>query len=221
MTYFTKDYLAFFKELAANNAKEWFDENRKRYEKNVKKPFEVFVTDLIEAVKKEDSKIEITYKEAVFRINRDIRFSNDKTPYKLNRSAIISPKGRKDKAFPGLYFEMGPEHFRIYGGVYQPDKHQLYNIRETIAKNPEVLEKLTADKTFTQIFGEVRGEKNKVIPKEFKETAEKMPLVYNKQFYWFTEFKPEEILKDNLLETTMHAYKANKSMMDYFSKAMQ
>lgn len=221
MTYFTKDYLTFFKELAANNAKEWFDENRKRYEKSVKKPFEGFVTDLIEAVKREDQKIEITYKDAIFRINRDIRFSNDKTPYKLNRSAIISPKGRKDKAFPGLYFEMGPEHFRIYGGVYQPDKDQLYNIRETIAKNPQLLEKLAADKTFTQTFGEVRGEKNKIVPKEFKEVAEKLPLVYNKQFYWLTEFKPEEILKGNLLETTLNVYKANKSMMDYFAEAME
>ena len=114
MTYFSIDFLDFFKELAGNNHKDWFDLNRKRYEANIKKTFEVFITDLITQINKHDEKIEITYKEAIFRINRDVRFSKNKEPYKLNRSAIISPKGKKDKAFPGLYLEMGPEHYRIY-----------------------------------------------------------------------------------------------------------
>lgn len=221
MNYFSPDFLDFFKELAANNHKDWFDENRKRYEVNVKKAFEVFITDLIAAIQKQDKKIEITYKEAIFRINRDIRFSKNKEPYKLNRSAIISPNGRKDKAFPGLYLEMGPEHFRIYGGVFQPDKEQLYAIRETIVSNPKEFNKLLKDKKFAAIFGEIRGEKNKVIPKEFKEQGEQIPLVYNKQFYWFTQFEPELIESENLLDKTMEVYLANKKFMDYFAKAME
>lgn len=221
MNYFSPDFLDFFKELAANNHKDWFDENRKRYEANVKKAFEVFITDLIAAIQKQDKKIEITYKEAIFRINRDIRFSKNKEPYKLNRSAIISPNGRKDKAFPGLYLEMGPEHFRIYGGVFQPDKEQLYAIRETIVSNPKEFNKLLKDKKFAAIFGEIRGEKNKVIPKEFKEQGEQIPLVYNKQFYWFTQFEPELIESENLLDKTMEVYLANKKFMDYFAKAME
>ncbi len=221
MNYFSPDFLDFFKELAANNHKDWFDENRKRYEANVKKAFEVFITDLIAAIQKHDKKIEITYKEAIFRINRDIRFSKNKEPYKLNRSAIISPNGRKDKAFPGLYLEMGPEHFRIYGGVFQPDKEQLYAIRETIVSNPKEFNKLLKDKKFAAIFGEIRGEKNKVIPKEFKEQGEQIPLVYNKQFYWFTQFEPELIESENLLDKTMEVYLANKKFMDYFAKAME
>ena len=220
MNYFNNDYLDFFKELAANNHKDWFDANRKRYEASVKKAFEVFVTDLIGAIQKHDPKIQITYKEAVFRINRDIRFSKDKSPYKLNRSAIISPKGRKDKAFPGLYIEMGPEHYRIYGGVYQPDKDQLYSIRETIVQNPGKLNKLIKDGGFVDTFGEIRGEKNKVLPKEFKEAGEKTPLIFNKQFYWFTEFDADYILKEDLLESTMNVYLANKKLMDYFAGAM-
>lgn len=220
MQYFTEDYLNFFKELAANNHKDWFDENRKRYEKSVKKAFEVFVTDLIAAIQKHDKKVEITYKEAIFRINRDIRFSKNKEPYKLNRSAIISPKGRKDKAFPGLYFEAGPEHYRIYGGVYMPDKAQLYAIRDTIVSNPKAFNKLIQDKKFRDTFGEIRGDKNKIIPKEFKAEAANTPLVFNKQFYWFTQFEPEIILSENVLETTMEVYLANKKVMDYFAKAM-
>jgi uncharacterized protein (TIGR02453 family) len=208
-------------ELAPNNNKEWFDENRKRYEQNVKKAFELFITSLIEEIKKHDSSIEITYKDAIFRINRDIRFSKDKAPYKLNRSAIISPKGKKDKAFPGLYIEMGPEFFRIYGGVYQPDKEQLYSIREKIAENPLAIEKLINDEEFVQLFGVIRGEKNKIIGKEFKEIGQENPIIYNKQFYWFAEFEPRTILRDDLLEITMHAYQVSQNLTTYFAKAMQ
>ncbi|MBD3638898.1 MAG: DUF2461 domain-containing protein [Crocinitomicaceae bacterium] len=220
MTYFDKDYFDFFKELAANNNKDWFDANRKRYENSVKKPFEKFISDLISEINKIDSKVAIQPKDAIFRINRDIRFSKDKTPYKLNRSAIVSPVGKKDKANPGLYVEISPEHCRVYGGVYMPDKHQLYNIRETIANEPKKLEKLMSDNKFKEVFGEVRGEKNKIIPKEFKEVGEKADIIYNKQFYWFTQFKPEDALKSDFMKKTMDAYKANKKLMDYFAAAM-
>lgn len=220
MAYFSSDFLTFFKELAANNHKDWFDENRKRYEKNVKKAFEVFVTDLIALVHKHDSAIEITYKEAIFRINRDIRFSKDKSPYKLNRSAIISPSGRKDKSNPGLYLEMGPAFFRIYSGVYQPNKEQLYDIRAFIIENESAFNKLISDKKFVKVFGEIRGEKNKILPKEFKEKAADIPLLFNKQFYWFTEFEPEIIEQDNLMDTIMDTYLVTKKMMDFFSKAI-
>ena len=221
MAHFNKDYFDFFKELAAHNNKEWFDANRDRYQKSVKEPFDKFVADLIAEIKKIDKKIQIEPKDAIFRINRDIRFSKDKTPYKTNRSAIISPKGRKDKSFPGLYIEFSPEHCRIYGGVYMPDKTQLYNIRETIAKNPKKLQKLTSDKKFTEKFGEMRGEKNKIIQKEFKEIGETFDPIYNKQFYWFKEFDPKDALKDDFMKEVIDTYKANKPLMNYFEEAIQ
>jgi len=220
MVYFSADFFDFFKELAPNNNKDWFDENRKRYHQSIKDPFDNFIRDLIAEVHKIDANIDIEPKDAIFRINRDIRFSKDKAPYKLNRSAVISPIGKKDKANPGLYIEVGPEHIRIYGGVYRPDKHQLYNIRETIVSNPDNLKKLLSDKKFRQLFDEVRGEKNKIIPKEFKKAGESFDLIYNKQFYWFTEMKPEEALKDGFMNKVMEVYKTNKPLMDYFAKAI-
>lgn len=219
MTYFTKDYIDFFKELAANNNKEWFDANKKRYAKGVKEPFEKFIGDLIAEVSKLNKEIAITHKDAIFRINRDIRFSKDKTPYKTNRSAIISPKGRKDKSYPGMYIEAGPQHVRIYGGVYMPDKDQLYNIRERMAENPKAFEKLINDPEFKAVFGEVRGEQNKIVPKEFKDAASDYPFILNKQWYWFKEMKPEILLKNDLLEQVTAVYKANQKLMDYFAEA--
>ena len=116
-SYFSKDFLDFFKELAANNNKDWFDANRKRYDKSVKEPFKAFVADLISESQKIDPSIDIEAKDAIFRINRDIRFSKDKTPYKLDRSAIISAAGRKDHSIPGFYIALGPDKTYLGGGA--------------------------------------------------------------------------------------------------------
>ena len=96
MQYFIPDFIEFFKELAANNNKDWFDINRKRYTDVIKEPFKKFVLDLIVEVGKVNPKIkDIEPKDCIFRINRDIRFSKDKTPYKMNVSALIAPGGKR------------------------------------------------------------------------------------------------------------------------------
>ena len=136
MAHFTQDYLDFFKELAANNNKEWFHANKKRYEASVKKPFEEFIQEIIDRTAKIDDRFAGEAKKAVFRIYRDVRFSKDKTPYKMNCSAVIAPGGRKDGiGYPGMYLEMGPEHFRFYSGLFMPDKEALYQVREYIIKH--------------------------------------------------------------------------------------
>ena len=220
MSYFSEDFNQFFIELAGNNNKEWFDANRKRYENEIREPFKSFIQQLIDEVHKLDKRVVIAPKDAIFRINRDIRFSKDKTPYKLHMSAIVSPKGRKDKEFPGLYIELNPERIRIYGGVYMPDKEQLYNIREAIGKDIKGFNKLISNKKFKGTFGEILGEKNSRIPKEFKEAGEQEELIFNKQFYFFTELPPEKVTDPKLIETIMGYYKDGKPVFDFFEKAM-
>ncbi len=221
MQYFNVDFLNFFKELAANNNKEWFDNNRSRYEQNVREPFKVFVQSIIDILKKEDKKIAIEPKDAIFRINRDIRFSKDKTPYKLHVGAIISPAGKKDKGYPGLYMELGPEHLRVYGGVYTLEKEELYDVREYIAQNSQTLNKLLKHKNFVSHFGELRGAKNKRLPKEFEEAAKQQPLIYNKSFYYFETFEPELIISNKLVETVTNSYNAGKQVKDFLAKGLR
>jgi len=220
MVYFTEDYLNFFKELAANNDKDWFHGNKKRYELSVKEPFKDFVQEMIDRAAKTDKSYEADAKQAIFRINRDVRFSKDKTPYKLNASAIIAPGGRKEgMGIPGMYLEVGPEYFRFYSGLYQPEKEVLYQVREYIIKHSDELNKLVTDKDFVKRFGELRGEKNKVLPKEFKAAAEKEPFVFNKQFYFFAEFEPETILQENFTDLVMEYFDASEPMRTFLTKA--
>ena len=150
----TKEYFKFFAELEQNNNKEWFDANRKRYDKHVKTAFKKLVEQIItEVAFVDDSIASLEAKDAIFRINRDIRFSNDKTPYKTQMSAIISPIGKKDKTNPGLYFEIDKSGINVYGGTYMPDKDQLLNIRNCIAEDMDGFHKALANPEFVAHYG--------------------------------------------------------------------
>lgn len=220
MPHFTKDFIKFFQDLTKNNDREWFHANKKNYEVHVKNPFKDFVQLIIDKMQEVDPTVVILPKDAIFRINRDIRFAKDKTPYKTNVSAAISAGGRKDHSKPGVYFEMGAENFSIYSGVYQPDKNQLQSIREGIASQPKEFEKILNDKKFKKFWGEIHGEKNKRIPKEFKEDVETQPLIANKQFYVMTQFDADKILDPKLDKIVMEYYLAAKPLGDFFYEAI-
>ncbi len=222
MAFFQKEFLDFFIELAPNNHKDWFDLNRKRYENFVKDPFKQFVEHLIRKMAEKDPAFkELEAKDCIFRINRDIRFSADKTPYKMNVSAVIAPEGKKSKAVNGVYFELGPEHLRVYGGVYEIDKDDLLTVREGIAKDVKKFQKAYSDPKFKKVFGEILGDKNKIIPKDLQEAAQKEPLIFNKQWYFYTQFEPETILADNLDELILDCYEAGKPVEQFFNELIK
>ncbi|HEX2616377.1 MAG TPA: DUF2461 domain-containing protein, partial [Flavobacteriales bacterium] len=193
----------------------WFDANKKRYETVVKKPFEAFVAEAIARVAKVDKRVRIEPKEAIFRINRDVRFSNDKTPYKLSRSALITAGGRKDMNGPGIYFELGPGGVNFYGGAYAPDKDQLKELRERIMDEPKKFKALYQDETFVKLLGTVQGERNKVLPAEYKEAAAKEPLLFNKQFYYGAELPAKMVTDPKLADILMTHYNAMRPMGDF------
>ncbi len=221
MTYFDKEYLKFFKDLAANNHKNWFDENRKRYETVVREPFKIFITDVIAAVNKIDSEVVLETKNAIFRINRDVRFSKDKTSYKLFNSAIISKTGRKDKSYPGLYLELNPEQLGIYRGLYRPDKEQIQKMRAYIINNNQQLKSILSEKEFAASFKNIQGTKYKRLPKEIQHDAEKQSLLYNKQWYYEFLLPPKIILQDNLLEVVMKYYKISHPLQQFLKNALR
>ena len=222
MAFFTPDFLQFFIDLAPNNHKDWFDLNRKRYEKSVKEPFKDFVEHMIKEIAKTDLNFkEVEAKDCIFRINRDIRFSKDKTPYKMNVSAVVAPEGKKSKAVNGIYFEFGPEHVRVYGGVYEIDKDDLFTVREGIANDLKGFQEAYSNPKFKKVFGTILGEKNKVIPKELKEAADKEPLIFNKQWYFYAQFDAETVLDPKLDQLLLDCFEAGKPVEQYFNKLIK
>jgi len=221
MKYFSPEYLTFFKELAANNNRDWFAANRKRYEQYVKEPLHKFVEDLIAEMAKSDKKIQLTPSESIFRINRDIRFAKDKSPYKLYSSAAVNAGGKKDTQNAGIYMELGPEKLAFAGGMYQPEKETLLMIRKAIVKNPKKFQGALADKDFKKYWREILGERNKIIPSEFKKVGETIPQIYNKQFYYWKELDPKIIISDKLMKSALDHYDASKSMREFLEGAVK
>lgn len=215
-----KEYFAFFKGLEKNNNKEWFDDHRKDYEKFVKAPFKELVTEVIEAVQTVEPDLQQDPKTAIFRINRDIRFSKDKTPYKTKLSAHVSKYGKKEMGKPGLYFEIGASEGGIAGGCYMPDKELLTLYRDLIMHEGADLRKALKRKAFVDKFGELQGEKNKVLPAEFKTAAEKEPLLFNKQFFWWTTVPKKVFAGKTPVKDILSYYKAGQPLHEFFERVL-
>ena len=158
MPYFTKDYIDFFKELSNNNNRDWFQTNKKRYEKSVKDPFNNFVSALLEELQKDWGPIPWTAKDFVMRIYRDTRFSKDKTPYKDYMAAMVSQYGRKEMTRPGIYLHANHNGVELYTGCYVLEKENLYNVRSKIIENAKQFNALINDSKFKQTYGEVLGD---------------------------------------------------------------
>ena len=222
--YFTKEFTRFFVELSRNNHKEWFDENRKRYEKEVKEPFLQFTTDFIKEASKVDKSLGMEPKTAIFRINKDIRFSKDKSPYKLHVAAMVNGTHKKDWNNPrGLYYQFSAEGMWLGGGLYQTEKSIMEDVRIAMYQNPKEFEALMKDKKFKKMFGgTLQGEKSKIIPKELKEAAEKQPLIYNKQFYFGAEYEDAKILySPDLMKTLISYLEASLPVAKWLAEAVK
>jgi uncharacterized protein (TIGR02453 family) len=221
MPWFTTDAINFFLELEANNNRDWFEANKKRYLKSVKQPMEAFAGEMIERMKAIDPAISMEPKQAVFRIYRDTRFAKDKTPYKTNAGLSISSGGKTDFDNPGLYFHIDANSMGIATGFYMLEPHKLKAMREYIAENLDEFETQLADKKFKEFFGTIRGEKNKVLPAELKEAAARQPLLFNKQFYYWSEHDPENITHDDLPDFVMERIYAAQPMNKFLAKAIR
>ena len=221
MKYFDSSFAAFYKKLAANNNRDWFQANKAEYEKSVKQPFERFVAALIQTMTKHDKRMaELVPSQAIFRINRDVRFSKDKTPYKLHSSAVVSVNGKKSERDPGIYVELGPEKVAIAGGIYMPGKEELADIRAAIAAEPKKWKKAVESAAFVKYWGDIQGEKNKVLPADLKELAQEVPHLYNKQFYYWVELDYKLITSDKLIEKIEEHYIAAKPVSQFLTAAL-
>lgn len=143
---------AFLTELKFNNSKDWFDANRSRY-RSLRQEFIAFMGDVIQSVAHTDPTVEgVQAQDTLFRINRDVRFAHDKSPYKTTFSAAISAAGRH-ATWPVYYLQLGAEESFVAGGLYAPEPAGLRRIRTYIQHFPAQAEALLADDTLQQHFG--------------------------------------------------------------------
>lgn len=161
--------LSFLKKLSKNNNKEWFDKNRSIYEE-AKGEVKLLVKDVIDRITEFDSTIaQLEPKDCMFRINRDIRFAKDKTPYKTNMGFMIAPGGKKSIK-SCYYVHIEPGNCFIAGGIWVPMPEHLKLIRQEIDYNGDALKKIFQSKNFKKYFSGFDQEMKLVrIPKDYEE----------------------------------------------------
>lgn len=214
-----KPTIKFLNELSNNNNKEWFDANRKTYEA-CRKDFIKLVTSVIGELAKFDPELTaVDAKKCVFRINRDIRFSKDKTPYKSNFGALMGANGKKTEG-TGFYIHLSPGQNFAGGGIYMPPSDTLAAIRQEIDYNPDGLKKLLTSKGFKETFVEIKGDKLKTAPKGYPKDHPNIELLRFKSFYVIKEFSEKELVADGFFEELISTYKKAFEFNKYLKEAI-
>lgn len=209
---FTLDYLL---DLRFNNNKPWFNENRKRYEQ-AQTNFEAFIVDVIGQFGTVEDLGETSVKQCLFRINRDIRFTKDKSPYKSHMAAHIANGGRKGSG-QSYYVHIEPGGSFVAAGAYAPSPEELKRIRATIAADSgKKLKSILNKKDFRQYFGAMDGEALKTAPKGYESDHPAIDLLKHKSFIAIHKLDDEDVLKDDFAAHIVTVCKALKPFEGYF-----
>ena len=214
-----KKSLSFISDLKKNNHKEWFHANRPRYEE-ARGEFLAFIEILINEIQVFNPSVgPVQPKSTVFRINRDIRFSKDKSPYKTNFRAFIVPGGKKS-GNAGYYFHLDPEGSFAGGGVYHPMPDILKKIRSEIYENPEEFRGIIGGKEFYEYFGDMYDDRLKTPPKSFPKDFEHIDLLKYKSYIVSRSFDTDTVTGDSLVEETVKAFRLMHPLNKFINYAL-
>jgi uncharacterized protein (TIGR02453 family) len=218
---FPKQGLTFLQELKENNAREWFTPRKTVFEESVKTP----MVALVEAVNGELASFAPEYltepAKAVYRIYRDTRFSNDKTPYKTHIAANLHKQGADKHAAAGYYFSVGANEIEIAGGVYMPGPEELLRLRQHISGHFEEFSRLASDKTATKLMGEITGDSLARPPKGFSAHDPSIEWIKKKQWYYYkTDLDLGLALTPKLLPELVKRLKAMTPMINFLNRGL-
>ena len=219
MTTIKKSTLDFLDSLKDNNNRDWFIKNRPAYI-DAKDNFESFVQDIINNIVDFEPILKgLEVKSCVYRINRDIRFSNDKSPYKSHLGAFIVRGGKKNgDKFAGYYVHIEPAKSIIAGGAYMPPAPLLSAIREKIDEEPDEFIKIINSKDFVKCFGEIDGEKLKKAPKGYPSDHPNIELLKFKSYLIVNEVNDGFVLSQNYFDHVLKVLKAMKPFNDFLNE---
>lgn len=210
-------YSDFFKGLETNNHKEWFDAHRDIYEKSVRAPFLELIEMLLPRLIKYDAQIPQNPKLALFRINRDIRFSADKTPYNTLMKAGFSADGKKS-LLPGFYLGISADTIHVGGGLFMAKAQHVKAIRDLILEQTQDFTSIVHGATFKKAFGGLKGEVAKRINKDHQVALPECPEIAHKQFYAMRELPLSDWLNKKGLEDEVMKYFAEANTLNRFLK---
>lgn len=214
-----KEAISFLAKLEKNNNRDWFQANKKEYD-SAKRLILSTVETLLKGISTFDKGVEdLKPSSCMFRINRDIRFSANKNPYKNNMGAWMS-KGGKKSPFSGYYIHIQPSASFIAVGVWMPESQILHAIRQEIHFNHENFRKIINNKDLILKFGQLEGEQLKTSPKGFEADHPAIDLLRFKSFVFTKQFTDKELASDDFAEKCVEAYKSAFPFVKFLNEAI-
>lgn len=219
----TQEAIQFIDDLKANNNTEWMHANKKRYE-NYKKDYHQFIASVLEEMKPLDKSLnQLEIKNCTFRINRDIRFSKDKQPYKTNIALwLTTNKNRKNSPGYYIHFEKGSSF--IAGGVWCPEANELKNIRKEIAFFYDDLEKIVSNPTFKKEFVAITREENNMLkkaPKGYEPDHEAIEFLKLKSYTCSQKIDDNLFLDKDFSKKITQKLIALKPLNEFLNRALE
>ncbi|WP_194777152.1 DUF2461 domain-containing protein [Pararhodonellum marinum] len=213
-------FLPFLQALSDHNHKDWMDQNRNWY-LEVKEDFLKDVTHLLQNLTElEPDMIHLRPKDCIFRQNRDVRFSPNKNPYKINLAAYFSVGGKKS-AGPGYYLHIQPGESFLAGGIWMPDAETLKRIRQEIDYLGSDLINILEEPDFKSTFDSLEGEQLKTSPRDYPADHPFIALLRYKSFIVSQPLSDEEIKSGKYKEKTLASFKKMKPFQDFLGRAIE
>ncbi len=214
--------IKFLKDLKKNNNKPWFDANRSKYE-DAKKDFGLFIQAVVDRHGRKDAGIhDLKAKDCLFRINRDIRFSKDKTPYKTNFGASINQGGKKS-IFAGYYFHCEPGESFVGGGLWVPMPPELKKVRQEIDYCFDEFKKITGSKKFKTVYGDLYKEADvslSKVPQGFEKDNPAADYLKLKSFIAMKPVKDADLTSKDLHKITIEAFETLQPLLQFINRSL-
>lgn len=215
--------LKFLSQLKKNNNKPWFDAHRAKYEA-ARIDFSNFIQLVIDALQKTDTTITgLTARDCLFRINRDVRFSKDKRPYKENFGAFIC-RGGKKSVYAGYYFHCAPGNSFFGGGLWTPEPANLKKVRQEIDYNWDEFQTIVKNKNFKKTFGDVfRNDEVSLskIPKGYEKDNPAINYLKLKSIIAEATVSDDELTKSTLHKKTVAAFEALQPLLNFINRSLE
>ncbi|MEL6558141.1 MAG: DUF2461 domain-containing protein [Bacteroidota bacterium] len=215
-----QESIEFLYDLRANNSKEWFDQNRERYQKTRTNFIDVSqaIINSIEAFDEKIAETQLDPKKTMMRINRDIRFSKDKTPYNSHLFTYINEGGKKTPT-AGYFFSFDPGQSFYGAGAYKPPTDILNQMRQEIDYNPEEWKELVSSDNLKSRFGEIIStEQLSRPPKGYDKAHPLLDWIKRKDFYVKKSISDEELLDGKIVEKITEDLKATSSLVNFLNR---
>jgi uncharacterized protein (TIGR02453 family) len=220
---FPKELFTFLRQLAKNNNREWFHDNKPRYKQHIVEP----MCEFISAMGVRFDKMQLCFTAdprphggSMFRIYRDTRFSKDKRPYKTHAACHFRHEAGKDAHAPGFYVHLEPGDVFFGGGVWMPPNPVLEKIRNTIVENPNAWKRIISNPTFKKRFGGIEGDGLKRPPRGFDKDHPFIEDLKRKSFFVTQSVNQSVAMSPKFIQEVERAFNTASPLMKYLLFSM-